>query len=99
MLTFSIWSNSIVHIFMYSYYFISVFGENVQKRLLWFKMSITTIQIIQFLILIVNTIIGLIYCNESKLFIIFYLPNIFYLLSMFSYFYRQNYLIKTIKKH
>jgi len=38
--------NSSVHIIMYSYYFLSTFGSNVQQRLLPFKKYITIIQMV-----------------------------------------------------
>jgi len=38
--------NSSVHVIMYSYYFLSTFGSNVQRRLLPFKKWITTIQMV-----------------------------------------------------
>lgn len=92
MLSFSVVLNSFVHIVMYTYYFLALFGPNMQKKLKWFKKSITTLQIIQFLLLITN---GLIAsnpsCNSAKWFLAFYMPNIVLLLFMFVKFYSKNY--------
>jgi len=43
--------NSSVHIIMYSYYFLSTFGSNVQRRLLSFKKWITMIQMVSLLLI------------------------------------------------
>lgn len=94
-MTTSVIINSIVHILMYTYYFLAMFGPPVQRKILWFKKSITSIQLIQFVILIVN---GVIACNPScgspKWFLAFYLPNIVFLLVMFIKFYIKNYVIR-----
>ncbi|XP_014276241.1 very long chain fatty acid elongase 7 isoform X2 [Halyomorpha halys] len=41
--------NSLVHVFMYTYYFLSSFGPAIQKYL-WWKKYITSLQIAQFLL-------------------------------------------------
>lgn len=84
--------NSIVHILMYTYYFLALFGPTVQRKLIWFKKSITSIQIIQFLILIVNGVIACSpNCASPKWFLAFYMPNIVFLLVMFVKFYIKSY--------
>lgn len=45
---FLVFINSIVHVFMYGYYFIATFP--VFKRILWWKPYVTRIQIIQFIV-------------------------------------------------
>ncbi|KAL1438127.1 hypothetical protein MTO96_048218 [Rhipicephalus appendiculatus] len=50
---FAVIFNSFVHIVMYSYYFLSLFGPSVRKHL-WWKRYLTQFQMIQFVILIVH---------------------------------------------
>lgn len=91
--------NSIVHIFMYTYYSVALFGPGVQAKLIWFKKSITIIQIVQFLMLLTNALASTVpSCNSAKWFLIFYIPNIFLLLFMFVKFYSKNYLRKKTTK-
>lgn len=45
--------NIFVHIVMYTYYFLASFGSRMQKCL-WWKKYLTTLQIVQFLIIIVH---------------------------------------------
>lgn len=92
--------NSIVHIFMYTYYFLALFGPSVQAKLIWFKKSITIIQIVQFLLLLTNAVVATIpSCDSPKWFLAFYIPNIMLLLLMFVKFYIQSYLRKKSAVH
>ncbi|CAN8027086.1 unnamed protein product [Ixodes persulcatus] len=50
--------NVFVHVIMYSYYFLATFGPAVQ-RYLWWKKYLTTMQIVQFVILILHMSIPL----------------------------------------
>lgn len=47
--------NSFIHIWMYAYYLLSALGPHMQKYL-WWKKYLTTLQIVQFLIIFVHTI-------------------------------------------
>ncbi|CAO1439841.1 unnamed protein product [Diamesa serratosioi] len=47
--------NSVIHVMMYTYYFLSAMGPKVQKYL-WWKKYLTIMQIIQFLIVFIHTI-------------------------------------------
>lgn len=47
--------NSFIHVLMYAYYMLAAMGPQVQKHL-WWKKYLTTMQIIQFLIVFVHTI-------------------------------------------
>ncbi|RZB39095.1 elongation of very long chain fatty acids protein -like, partial [Asbolus verrucosus] len=46
--------NTFVHIIMYSYYLLSAFGPEIQK-FLWWKKYLTSLQMIQFAIIMVHT--------------------------------------------
>lgn len=47
--------NALIHVVMYSYYLLAACGPSVQKYL-WWKRYLTTIQIIQFVIMIARNI-------------------------------------------
>ncbi|XP_036141247.1 elongation of very long chain fatty acids protein 4 [Monomorium pharaonis] len=51
--------NCFVHVIMYSYYFLSTFGSNIQQRLLPFKKSLTIIQMAQLAFFMIATLQGL----------------------------------------
>lgn len=87
--------NSFVHALMYTYYFLTLFGPAIQRKILWFKKSITGIQIIQFVILIINgAIASNPSCGSPKWFLSFFLPNIMFLFVMFVRFYIKNYVVR-----
>lgn len=48
-------TNLFVHIIMYAYYGLSTFGPSIQKWL-WWKQYLTTLQILQFVLLIVHSL-------------------------------------------
>ncbi|KOC64048.1 Elongation of very long chain fatty acids protein 1 [Habropoda laboriosa] len=54
MASFNLLVNCSVHVIMYTYYFLSTFGPNVQKAMLPYKRMITIIQMVQFVILILH---------------------------------------------
>ncbi|XP_058833223.1 elongation of very long chain fatty acids protein 7-like [Topomyia yanbarensis] len=93
MLTFSIVINSVVHIIMYSYYFMSASETKIFKFLASkVKKYITSIQLIQFGLLTMNNFFGLQPgCNTCKPFLAMYIPNIFILIYLFSSFYKKTY--------
>ncbi|XP_013097807.2 elongation of very long chain fatty acids protein F [Stomoxys calcitrans] len=56
--------NSVVHIVMYSYYFLAnVCGPVFMRRLLWFKKSITIVQMVQFMFILLQAGITWRYCG------------------------------------
>ncbi|XP_039437217.1 elongation of very long chain fatty acids protein AAEL008004-like [Culex pipiens pallens] len=93
MLVFSIVANSIVHIIMYSYYFISAYDVAIFKLVAAkVKKYITTVQLIQFALLTTNNLFGLQPgCNTCKPFLAMYIPNVFILIYLFSQFYKKSY--------
>jgi hypothetical protein len=93
----SMFINSLVHVLMYSYYTISVFGKSF-KKYLWFKIYITQLQIGQFAI---YAIYGIVLVNFQRgypmtlLWIVY--SNVFLFLLMFCNFYRNAYQKSEIK--
>nr|XP_019536987.2 elongation of very long chain fatty acids protein 7 [Aedes albopictus] len=93
MLVFSIVANSIVHIIMYSYYFISAYDVAMFKYVAGkIKRYITSMQLIQFALLTTNNLFGLQPgCMTCKPFLVMYIPNVFILIYLFSDFYKKSY--------
>ncbi|CAH1408309.1 unnamed protein product [Nezara viridula] len=83
--------NSLVHVFMYSYYFLSSFGPAIQKYL-WWKKYITSLQIGQF-ILALSMLLKLKFSDCECTSGVFYLWsfNICTLLILFADFYIKSY--------
>jgi len=84
--------NAFIHVVMYSYYFLAALGPQM-KPYLWWKKYLTTIQIIQFLIILL-WYIGLISlnCNTPKLYMYYMLANVTFFLYLFSSFYKKMYI-------
>lgn len=83
--------NSMMHIIMYSYYFLSSLGPAVQKYL-WWKKYLTTLQITQFLVMIGHGLIPLVVdCGYPRILMTLALPQIFVVLVLFINFYVQAY--------
>ncbi|KAJ3626133.1 hypothetical protein MTP99_016651 [Tenebrio molitor] len=83
--------NSFVHLVMYSYYFLSVLGPQVQKYL-WWKKYLTGLQMLQFLCVIVHAFqLVLIDCNFPRVFVwVIGLHGVLFFL-LFSNFYSETY--------
>ncbi|CAO1390131.1 unnamed protein product [Diamesa serratosioi] len=82
--------NSIIHIIMYSYYLLTVF-KVLEKYLKKFKPIMTSMQLIQFLLILGQCIAAMMpSCKQSKLFYVMFV-NIVILTTMFGNFYRENY--------
>lgn len=91
--------NSTVHVVMYTYYLLASLGPEWQKKIAHWKSKITTMQLIQFLILIVHSSQALLpSCKMPNFILIFYIPNIFLLSNMFYDFYKENYRKKPASK-
>ncbi|KAL1132618.1 hypothetical protein AAG570_010570 [Ranatra chinensis] len=86
--------NCIVHVIMYSYYFLSALGPKVQKYL-WWKKYLTQIQLIQFAIAM-SVIIGLNIndCKISRQFNYIWTTLILINIGLFLNYYRETYVKK-----
>jgi len=92
--------NSFIHTLMYSYYFLCSLGPKVQPYL-WWKKYLTSMQIAQFIIVIIHESIlvgDLVTCDHPKGTPAFVLVMIVLNLTLFLNFYTQNY-VKKPKKH
>ena len=87
--------NSSVHCVMYSYYFLSSFG-NLKPFTTKIKSIITFIQIAQLLAILAHCFRALLSCEASKLYYIQAI-NIMFLVGMFMKFYFKNYLNMKMK--
>jgi elongation of very long chain fatty acids protein 7 len=87
--------NSAVHVLMYSYYFFSSF-DVLKKATSIVKPLITTVQIVQLLVLLFHCFFIIAKCQGSKL---YYLQagNLSLLVFMFFKFYAKSYIKKTKK--
>lgn len=95
------WINAFVHIIMYTYYMLSAFGPHVQKYL-WWKKYLTSLQLIQFSIILVHNLNLLFWrtdCQFPKFLAFLLTLNAVLFLYLFGSFYVQNYIKnKTNKK-
>ncbi|RWS12778.1 elongation of very long chain fatty acids protein-like protein [Dinothrombium tinctorium] len=67
--------NSFVHSIMYLYYGLSAFGPRIHKYL-WWKRYLTTIQLIQFVLILTHGIINFIRdCNFPRVFLVLHKPQ------------------------
>ncbi|KAF9802538.1 hypothetical protein SFRURICE_013725 [Spodoptera frugiperda] len=84
--------NSLVHVFMYTYYGLAALGPNVAKYL-WWKKYMTKFQLIQFVSIIVQYIatVRVSDCPPARGVAIFVSCNTGVILLLFLNFYRQNY--------
>ncbi|KAF5281624.1 hypothetical protein FQR65_LT02944 [Abscondita terminalis] len=83
--------NTFVHVVMYFYYLLAAFGPQVQKYL-WWKKYLTTLQIVQFALIIIHTFqLLFVECNFPRTFVwIIGLETVMFIF-MFSNFYSQTY--------
>ncbi|KAI5643769.1 GNS1/SUR4 family domain-containing protein [Phthorimaea operculella] len=88
--------NSLVHVFMYTYYGLAALGPHVAKYLTW-KKYMTTFQLVQFVSIIVQYIISIKYseCPPAQGVATFVACNTFFFLLLFLNFYRQSYKKKS----
>ena len=92
--------NSFVHVVMYSYYLLSALGPKMQ-RYLWWKKYLTVLQLVQFCLAIVHTLIvatGIVQCgypwlNCAGTFVFIQAPFLY----LFLEFYRKSYSTKHYK--
>jgi len=83
--------NSVVHVFMYSYYFIAALGPKY-KKYLWWKKYMTWIQLVQFLLMLVYLAFTLIMdCRTPKALTYFFIIYVITFIYLFGDFYRKTY--------
>ncbi|KAH9374268.1 hypothetical protein HPB48_005588 [Haemaphysalis longicornis] len=83
--------NVFVHTIMYSYYFLATFGPQVRKYL-WWKKYLTTLQIVQFVIIILHFSVPLfVDCSFPRHLIIIGNAQTLLILCLFINFYLKNY--------
>lgn len=84
--------NSFVHIFMYTYYGLAIFGPHMQKYL-WWKRYLTKLQLIQFVAFVIHSGYNLlIACDYPQGFNITVVTYAFTLIALFGNFYYHSYL-------
>jgi len=91
--------NTLVHVCMYTYYFLAACGPEVQKHL-WWKKYLTSMQMVQFVIVFFHSFISLIYssCGFSKFVSLILMFNGLLYWFLFLNFYRKSYQSKKVKK-
>lgn len=90
--------NSFIHIFMYTYYMLSAFGPHMQKYL-WWKKYLTTMQIVQFIIIFFHNFQMLFTsCNFPKPLSFLLTINASLFIYMFGSFYVNNYLKSKMRQ-
>lgn len=83
--------NSFIHVFMYTYYMLAAFGPHMQKYL-WWKRHLTTMQIVQFIIIFFHNLQMLFTsCNFPKPLSFLLMLNSGLFIYMFGSFYVNNY--------
>lgn len=90
--------NSFVHIIMYTYYMLSAFGPDI-KKYLWWKKHLTTLQIVQFIIIFFHNFQMLFTsCNFPKPLSVLLVINASLFIYMFGSFYVNNYLKSNVRR-
>ena len=85
--------NSLIHVFMYSYYFLASLGPQMQKYL-WWKKYLTALQMIQFVIVFTRSMIvitGIVECGYPRFFSLISASITALFFAMFMQFYKDTY--------
>jgi len=93
--------NSLIHVFMYSYYFLASLGPQMQKYL-WWKKYLTGLQMIQFVIVFTRSLIvitGIVECGFPRFFSLISASITVLFFAMFTQFYRDTYRQKNNVKN
>lgn len=91
--------NSIVHIIMYSYYLVAaVADKNIVRKLTPIKKSITIIQMVQFLMILIHAAMVLTICGCPKVTFIYFIVVIIVMFYGFYDFYMDSYNRQQLKK-
>ncbi len=88
--------NSLIHVIMYSYYFLAALGPHMQKYL-WWKKYLTTFQMIQFICIFGKTlpvIFGVVECGYPWQFSLLSAAIMVLMFALFAEFYIQEYINK-----
>ncbi|XP_013177729.1 PREDICTED: elongation of very long chain fatty acids protein AAEL008004-like [Papilio xuthus] len=86
------WINSLIHVFMYTYYFLASFGPRFRKYL-WWKRYLTVMQIVQFGLISIQAAVSLFYdCGFPVVLKMLTLAGTITFTWMFSSFYYYNYI-------
>lgn len=89
--------NSLVHVFMYTYYGLAALGPEYHKWL-WWKKYMTTFQLVQFIAIIVHAFqLFFINCNYPKAFVWWIGGHAVVFFFLFTDFYKQAYLKKKAR--
>ncbi|KAG5314220.1 ELVL1 protein, partial [Acromyrmex insinuator] len=89
--------NTFVHIIMYSYYLLAALGPQIQPYL-WWKKYLTTLQMIQFVIVMIHAFqLLFIDCNYPKAFVWLIGMHAIIFYSLFRNFYNEAYKKKNLK--
>lgn len=84
--------NSLVHVFMYTYYGLAALGPEYRKYL-WWKKYITWIQLLQFFAVVLFMFAFLTFgCTSDKFLTGFFIGNAFLFIYLFGDFYRKTYI-------
>ena len=95
MVSFSYVLNHSVHVLMYSYYFLALFGPRMQKALQPVKRLLTLVQMIQFVLMLTQCSVAIVnHCPIPNAILMLFCPNIALNLYLFAKFYRTTYLKK-----
>lgn len=95
MVTFSYVLNHSVHVLMYSYYFLALFGPRMQRALQPVKKLLTLVQMIQFVLMLTQCSVAIVnHCPIPNTILLLFCPNIVLNLFLFANFYRKTYLAK-----
>ncbi|KAL1456004.1 hypothetical protein WDU94_000762 [Cyamophila willieti] len=91
--------NTLVHIIMYSYYFLATLGPTVRKYL-WWKNYLTALQMLQFILIGIHALCLIIYrCPMSLMFFTYFiLMQTIVMCILFGNFYYQTYIKKKPNK-
>ena len=85
--------NSLVHVFMYGYYFLAALGPTM-KKYLWWKKYLTLFQMVQFVVVFLRSIIvifGIVDCGYPRYFSLISASITVLFFVMFMQFYSQSY--------
>ncbi|EFA05977.1 very long chain fatty acid elongase AAEL008004 [Tribolium castaneum] len=99
MSTFPIMINSVIHVFMYTYYLLASLGPEWQKKMAKWKPRLTIFQMVQFCVIIAHSLQSLHpECVVPKQLLLIYVPNVLLVFYMFWQFYQESYTPKQKNK-